>query len=298
MGIEIRQPGEAKAAAQAGKAIGKSEKAKREQSIKLQQEQEAMQIAAQQKARRAALEWEQQKMALNSQQDFAHEMRMRQARLDAEARAREWEVEKMELHSRMDFEQEEKERIHRKAEYTAGRDAIDKNEGLTDEQKDMARFLLSTKYSDLSEAAPGLGLKPQTERRLSVAEQRWDLLTPEEQLQLAKQDLQTKEEKPIFTSYNVQKGLGVLSTGSPESALGIPLPVLESKEDHEKWAERNWGPHWKTLVPEAIDVINDKFGTNDLKPLSVEAAKPFILAAGGDIEEAKKLARQSGYEVK
>jgi len=166
MGIRLEQPGAAKAAATAGAMIGKGKRAE-EDRVRAEREQaRADQMAAQQSARKVAMEWEQQKMMLNSQQDFAHEMRMRQAGLDAEARSREWEVEKMELHSKFDFEQDEKERLRRKAEYTAGRDSIDKNEGLTDEQKNTANFLLSTKYSDLSEAATGLGLKPESKKGL------------------------------------------------------------------------------------------------------------------------------------
>ena len=166
MGIRLEQPGAAKAAATAGAMVGKSERAKEDRARAEQQRQQAESIATQQSARQMAMQWEQEKMMLNSQQDFAHEMRMRQAGLDAEARAREWEVEKMELHSKFDFEQDEKERLRRKAEYTAGRDSIDKNEGLTDGQKNTANFLLSTKYSDLSEAATGLGLKPESKKGL------------------------------------------------------------------------------------------------------------------------------------
>ena len=157
MSIRLEQPGASKAAAAAGTMIGKAERAKEDRA---RAEREQAQ-AAQDQARQTAMQWELQKMTLNSQQDFAHEMRMKQAGLEAEARAQEWQVEKMELASRMDFEQDEKERLRRKAEYTAGRDSIDKNEGLTDAQKEQANFLLSTKYSDLSEAAAGLGLKPE-----------------------------------------------------------------------------------------------------------------------------------------
>jgi len=160
--IRIEQPGAAKAAAISGTAIGKGKRAEEDRARAEREQARAQQIAAQQSARAAALEWEQQKMLLNSQQDFAHQMRMRQADLEKEARAKEWTTEKMELASRMDFQQDEQERIRRKAEYTAGRDSINKNENLTDGQKDMANFLLSTKFSDLSEAATGLGLRPQT----------------------------------------------------------------------------------------------------------------------------------------
>ena len=109
----------------------------------------------------AAKDWERQKMLMNSQQDFAHEMRLRQAELDKEGRAKEWEVDKMELRSKLDFEQEEKERQRKKSIFNSGIDTIDKNEGLSDAQKNTAKFLLSTKYTDIEEAAQYLGFKPQ-----------------------------------------------------------------------------------------------------------------------------------------
>ena len=235
---------------------------------------------------------------MRSQLDFQQELRDKQYEYDKFNRAKEWDLKKMELHSQLDFEQEEKERLRKKATFNAGIESIDKNEGLTGEQRNDAKFNLASKYTDIPEAAQYLGLKSQTERQSSVEQQKWDLLTPEQKQQLAEKPLTPKAEKPTFTPYNIQKGLGVLSTGAPESAFGIPLPVLESKKDHEQWAEKNWGPSWKTLVPEAVDLLNDKFGTNDLKPLSVDVAKQFLLAAGGNMEEAKKLARQAGYEAK
>ncbi len=162
MAIRKEQPGASVAAAQAGLAIGKGKRAEEDRARAEREQARAQQIAAQQSARQAAMEWEQQKMLLNSQQDFAHEMRMRQAGLDKEARAEEWQTEKMEMTSRFDFEQDERERIQRKAEYTAGRDSINENENLTDTQKAAANFNLSIRYTDISEAAVGLGMKPQT----------------------------------------------------------------------------------------------------------------------------------------
>jgi len=156
MAIEIRPTGEAAATAAAGRTIGKA-KAKEAQRAEAQRAQE---MAFRQQQVQAAREWEMQKMLMNSQQDFAHEMRMRQADLDKEARAEEWQTEKMELASRLDFEQEEKERLRRTAEYTAGRDNINDNQNLTSGRQDQANFLLSMKYADVPEASAGLGLKP------------------------------------------------------------------------------------------------------------------------------------------
>lgn len=166
MAITIRQPGEAKVAAQAGAIIGKGKRAEENRARGEREQARVQQIQAQQEARQAAMEWDLQKMLLNSQQDFAHEMRMRQAGLDAEARAREWQVEKMEIASKMDFAEEEKERIRRTATYNAGSETIDNNEGLTDTQKADAHFRLSSRYTDIPEAAAGLGLRPDSKKSL------------------------------------------------------------------------------------------------------------------------------------
>ena len=106
MAIEIRPSGEPAAIAQAGLTIGQGERAKEERA----RADEKAQMAAQDRARQMAMEWDAQKMLLNSQQDFAHEQRLHQSDLEAEARAKEWEVQKMELRSQMDFQREEQER--------------------------------------------------------------------------------------------------------------------------------------------------------------------------------------------
>ena len=136
-------------AAKSGQAIG-------EAAAKEKAEQEAQRMQEIQLAR----SWELKKMQMNSEQDFAHELRLRQAELDREARAHEWETEKMELRSRFDFEQEEKERIHRKGVFNSGIEVIDNNEGLTDEQKNAAKFRLAERYTDIEEAGQYLGTKP------------------------------------------------------------------------------------------------------------------------------------------
>jgi len=164
MAIRITQPGEVKAAATAGAMIGKGKRAEEDRARAEREQARAQQMAAQQAARQAALEWEQQKMMLNSQQDFAHEMRMRQVGLEAEARAREWQVEKMELASRMDFEQEEKERLRVKAEYAAGRDTLDKKkEEMPDGEYERALFRYDTIYAakGVPAAVEGLGFYEQ-----------------------------------------------------------------------------------------------------------------------------------------
>lgn len=149
MSIQIRPTGEAKAVAQAGRQIGRAKAAEKQQQLTLEQQ-----------AREEAKAWEIQKFVLNSQQQFAHEMRLRQAELNKEARAHEWEVEKAELASRMDFEQEERDRLRDKATFNAGIEAITNDKTATNTQKDAAKFNLATKYTHIPEAAPYLGLKP------------------------------------------------------------------------------------------------------------------------------------------
>jgi hypothetical protein len=56
-----------------------------------------------------------------------------------------------------------------------------------------------------------------------------------------------------------------------------------------------WGPNWKQIVPEAVDIINTKFPGE--KELTQDIMDSFIMAAGGDIEKAKALARDAQYRV-
>jgi hypothetical protein len=174
MAIKITQPGEAKAAAATGVAIGKGKRAEEDRARAEREQVRAQQAAAQQAARQAALEWEQQKMLINSQQDFAHEIRMRQADLDKEARAREWMTEKMEMASRLDFEQDEKERQRNNAEYAAGRDTLDKKkEEMPAGEYERALFRLDSIYAPkgVSAAVEGLGYKEQTGGLFNLGEE-------------------------------------------------------------------------------------------------------------------------------
>jgi len=100
-------------------------------------------------------------MLMNSQQDFAHEMRMKQADLEGEARSKEWEIEKMELHSKFDFEQDEKERLRKKAMLSSGMETID-NSDAPDGEKDRARFQLKMKFLDVGGYEDVLGLERRT----------------------------------------------------------------------------------------------------------------------------------------
>jgi len=157
VGIEIRPSGEAKASAAAGTTIGK---AKARETAR-EEARRAQEMSFRQQQAQAAREWELQKMLMNSQQDFAHEMRMKQADLEGEARSKEWEIEKMELHSKFDFEQDEKERLRKKAMLSSGMETID-NSDAPDGEKDRARFQLKMKFLDVGGYEDVLGLERRT----------------------------------------------------------------------------------------------------------------------------------------
>ena len=301
MGIEIRPSGEAQAYAGAGRVIGKA----KAREIAREEAQRAQELAFRQRAQQMSNDWELQKMLLNSQLDFQHEQRMIQIEQEKFEKAKAWDVEKMELASRLDFQMEEQKTQKQISIIDNDIDGITKyikDNGI--DEKSGEWVSLQNKLSELDEQKRNikLGLKPGQEYGMKPAG--WQYLTPEEQKQAARigaglepRAAQPEEVKPIFTPAYIQKVLGVLSTGSPESPLGIPLQTLQTKEEHEKWAEKSFGPNWKTIVPEAIDVINEKFGTNELKPINSNIIQQFLIATGGNIEEAKKLAKQNGYKV-
>lgn len=160
MAIVKQQHGTGAFYAQAGSMIGKARRAEEakvaaareaEQAARIQQ-----QILSQQHQRELR--------EFDAQLSLEREKRQRLWALQAEDRARQWQIEKMEMVSRMDFEQNEKERLRKKAVFNSGIETIDNNEGLTDTQKETAKFLLATKYTDIEEAGQYLGLKPQTQK--------------------------------------------------------------------------------------------------------------------------------------
>ena len=224
--------------------------------------------------------------------------------IEAEVRARANELWKMETASRLDFEAAETERQREYSEFLNTdkyiRDKVTSGEW-SEEKAEGPLFMNAYQHAKLDkpEIAERLGSAPEYVQKTQGREP--SLLTPEEQLDAARINagLQPRAgaEKEIFTPSSVQKGLGILSTGSPESPYGFLLPALKTKEEHEQWAERNWGPNWKTHVPEAIDIINRKFGLTELKPLSRTTMQQFLLASGGNVAQAKELAKQSGYRV-
>jgi hypothetical protein len=100
----------AELSAATGSVLGKAQKAEQQQQQEAERALIEEERAYQGMQRQAAQQWEIEKMRMRSEQDLAHEMRMRQSQLEKEARAEEWAVEKMELASRIDFEREEKSR--------------------------------------------------------------------------------------------------------------------------------------------------------------------------------------------
>lgn len=126
MAIVKRQPGEAKAAAQAGAVIGAGQRATEERARAERAERQKEQIAAQREQRKAAMKWELKKMQMRSEQDFQQELADRQWDFEKYNRAKAWEIEKMELTSQLDFEKEEKKRSQRMEEGEIGLKQIEK----------------------------------------------------------------------------------------------------------------------------------------------------------------------------
>ena len=107
---------------------------------------------------------------MNSQQDFAHEMRMRQADLDKEARAEEWQTEKMELASRLDFEQDEQERLRDNAEFEAGDKTITESD-MPETEKPRARFKNAMLHPNAKGAAKYFGFYEQKQGLFAFGEE-------------------------------------------------------------------------------------------------------------------------------
>jgi hypothetical protein len=196
---------------------------------------------------------------------FRHQLAIDEAKfrlgleVEARKRAATWDLEKMEIRSRMDFEKEEAARLKKEQEYEAGVRIINERFPEGSAVKADALYQLQMKTQ--------VGFIPR----------------------------EAVTEKPIFTAANIQRGLGELTTGAPTSVLGMPLEVLDTKEDFIKHATTLWGPNWKDIVPEAVDLINTKFpGEKEMTQLIIDS---YVLAAGGNIEKAKKQAEQDGYKV-
>ena len=145
MGIRREQPGAAKAAATAGVAVGKAERAKEDRARAEREQARADQEAAQRAAQQKAMEFELFKMEQRSMQDFQQELRDKQYRFDEINTAKEWDIEKKRRHSEIDFEIEEKERLRQKQEISNKRAAIEKDIASgksTKEEHELALFNL------------------------------------------------------------------------------------------------------------------------------------------------------------
>lgn len=157
MGIEKRQPGEAKAAAAAGIAIGEGKKAVREQAVAAQRASQAATLKAREASEQRAMQWDMEKMEIRSRQGFEQELRTKQFTYDKENRAKEWEIEKMTLVSQADFAMDEKKRLRSIEQKQNVLDAFEKAEadGLHDPKTDVQFRLRKFKAQTELDAAKG-----------------------------------------------------------------------------------------------------------------------------------------------
>lgn len=289
MGIEIRQPGEAKLAVMEGTAIGQAERAKEERA----RADRAAEQAAQDRARQVAQEWDLQKMMLNSQQDFAHQQRLHQADLEAEARSKEWEVQKLELRSQMDFQKKEQARQKEYDEFLATdkyiNDKVASGEW-TPERAEGPLFMNAYRHPHLDkpEIVARLGSSVEytqklqgtrTQRPASVSEQRWGLLTPEEQ----------------FKSARVESGLEPRAKAGGEEDLARERRQLEAIVGEVEMPSLLSLPD---LRKRAAEIMGTTIGTDLVAPgqtLDADTARQILIEAGGDKTKARQIAKQKGY---
>lgn len=257
MAITVAPKGEAARAALAGKIIGGAQAAQRQIEQTQRIQEQLRSIAAQKEMTEFNYQLALEKAKFNATMD-----------LEAEKRARTWEIEKMELRSRIDFEEEERKRIKEEEEYEVGVRMILENDNLTEERKaDALNQFQMRKLAGY--VPPEIGTREREER----------------------------EERGPFTALNIQRGLGALTTGAPTSPMGFPMEVLKSREDFETYATNQWGPYWRSLVPEAVELIENKLRPHGEKILTQEMMHSYAIAAEMNIEKAKELARKDGYRV-
>ena len=212
---------------------------------------------------------------LSKKERKEQEEREQQWELEAENRARLWEIEKMEIRSRLDFEREEKLRQRKLDEIESAVKQIDETDWIPEEKKEQYKEMLYMKK--LGVTVPARMVAP---------------------------ELYERPPAQTFTQRNIQQGLGELTTGAPVSMLGIPIEALRTKQEHIDYATNRWGPDWEQMVPQAAQVIEAKF-PDELPKLTIETEKilsddeidSYLIAAGGDIEKAKEMARIDGYRV-
>jgi len=227
----------------------------------------------------AAKDWERQKMLMNSQQDFAHEMRLRQAELDREARAMEWETEKMEIVSRLDFEQDEKERLRYKAEYKAGRDTLNKNkDNMGDTEYAKAEYELNKLYAGkgIPEADSGLGFdtRQDTDDSFTNLPYYYQGATPEKIAEL-----------------NEAKRQSVID---PESNITSLPWFLSPQYISDPRAREERKTRGIILSNEEVQNISEQY---TMKPLDAITAEEIYDESDGDIDKARKIAKERGYRL-
>ena len=257
MAIEIRPAGEAKSQALAGEIIGKGKaREKFAEDVRISNAR-TFQAEQQQKA----MDWEAQKMQMRSAQEFAQELRLNGARLNAEARAREWEVEKMEMISQADFAQKERVRAERYGQFSDTKSYINylrQSGELSKEAYDDMDFRNALTYQDdgFKEVSKILGehdaierLRKEEERQqkrqegiedkqeYGVLPGEFELLSPEQQQQAAM----------------IRTGLNLKLTGKDFEFARIKKidEITKIMDDFEEKADIN--PGWgTTIVPLAV----------------------------------------------
>lgn len=149
--MAIRKTYGIEAAAKAGKLIGEIQAGEKEQARK------------ERLADKAAAYANQRAMAkFNAQMQFERFRMSAIMDLQSEQRARAWEVEKMQRRSELDFAADERQRAKRIQEFQSGISEIEKAEQLNQYPQyvlDQAKSDLASKYYDIPQAAPYLGLK-------------------------------------------------------------------------------------------------------------------------------------------
>lgn len=267
---------------QAAQLAGQSAGLRTQRQRQFQADQQAQEIAFKREQMAADVEaqtrshaWEMEKMERASRLEF-----------DKQEVAEQWDVQKMKIRSQLDFEREEKKRQQALDELDATNTQIDnyaREMGLdqTDEGRaDIARMKLGIRIAAINKA-------PSTAQELFPKEYAQDRSAQiqkeklQSQIDYVKQDTSlTAEEKkeridrltlgvgvtrepiehPVFTPASVQKGLGMLATGTEETPLGF-MKIKNTRNAYEEVATRQWGPNWRTLAPEAQNIIDQKFGS-------------------------------------
>jgi len=233
------------------------------------------------------------------QQDMAIDLQMQE-------RAKQWEIDKMQLRSQIDFQRKEQLRQRKMDSIDSAIQQIDK-EVLAGRITEQEAYPIKQKLelSKTGVSVPVSAFPGDEEDRYGIppwwTSPEWED-TPEG-IAAREKALAPRVERPTFTPYNIQQGLGELTTGAPSSALGLPMEVLIEKADHIAYATNRWGPNWHEEVPEAARIIENKFPDEAPhfvtlnQPLTLEIVDSYLIAAGGDITVAQQMAQRDGYDI-